>query len=224
MKPVNTKQILELSSKLFGRVVWDNFSAEEIQKLIDSSRLSAVHFEEFIRQGGRMSLEAAPIKVLKSWTITFGPDCTWEDAVRTAKEDVGGNSNILSGFYDGMVLTDTILKPKNFTMRSKVKVHMFEVTEKEGVSSSRMLELLELSNMYPSTIPEVFAVLNSFAPKLPKDTVLINASKNEIHQDVKNMLISQKGLGQYEFSVIGGDIEDSGYWCGHLHYFATSYD
>ncbi len=223
---IEPRHVLELQAKLGGQVNWSEFKPTDIQPIIESPRLSGVHFEEFIRQGGRMSLEGIPIKVLKSWTITPGPTLTWETWVRFAKEDVG-NSTILSGSYDGMVLSDTLLKPKNFTMKPKVQVHMLEVTRKEGVLTKRMLELFELLNMYPSTVPEVFTVLNSFAPELPKGAVLLNACKNEIYQNVKNMLIeAQEGeqRRRYRFSVIGGDVEDLGCWHDHMYYFATSYD
>lgn len=225
MPKVNVKQVLELSSKLFGGVDWDQFKHGEIQELIETRRLSVAHFEEFIRQGGRVPLEDIPVKVSKSWTVLFG-NVSWEEMVAEARA-FGLRSNIKSSpLYDSYVKVDTLLKPKDLILKPKVQVHLIEISNKERkVLASRMFELFKLLNMYPSTVPEAFAMINDFGPELPKDLVLLNASRKETSGRVNDLLLQKEaGKNKYHFSVIGGDQDDDDYLHDHLYYLATSYD
>ncbi len=227
---IEPRHVLELQAKLGGQVRWPKFTLADIQPIIESPVLSGAHFEEFLRNGGRVSLNEIPLRIVEEQTITMSSGA-WTQQVSVVKQVVERGDFLEQSSHGGMVRGSTLLAPEHWRQRRQVQMVILEVVPEYAeemykhavVERKRVLQLLQLMDMYSSTLPEAIFFLMHQTSALKKPVVILNASRNDTYKNVSDAEFSWTDAGKYKFGPIGGDVDDPGVCGDHNFYLATRY-
>ncbi len=230
-RKVKPAQAINLMGRLGGAVRWGDFEVKDVQKIIETPRLSGRHFEEFMRQGGRMSLENIPICILEERTVGLRSG-DWSDQVHYVEQVIETDLLFSRSSHHVLVRGSVLLAPEDWRQRREAKVVVLEIIPEYAgdidghsvVRRYRMLELMELLDLYPSTFPEAVAFFEQ-VPTTHKPVVILNAWKN-IYKEVGDVVFTSKqtaGRPVYEFGPIDGRVNDPEACGGHHYYLATRY-
>lgn len=227
---IEPRHVLELQAKLGGKVNWNKFSPSNIQGVIETPRLSGAHFEEFLRQGGRVSLDYLPIKIAGTYAIKHETG-SWEDMTREAPflaetVDVGHGYGIYGRGFE-------YIKPRDWQPKGPREIVIFEIRGNEPISQQRLLECFALFDTYPVTVPELLNLLwqerlvlaDGKEDGIRMGLVALNAVENNTYKNISNIRITQPDINKfkYKFEPIGGDIEDLGVWDWRHEFVAAKY-